>query len=438
MDRRKSKLKMNLNGVKVPHHKNTMNCETVSMPVPATVTIPLLQHMGAPCTPVVKLKDEVKVGQLLAQAGPGLSVPIHSSVSGTVVRIEDFINPGGVRTQSIVINTDGLQTVDESVKPPVVEDHASFVEAVRNSGLVGLGGAGFPTFIKLNPKNLEEVDTLVINGAECEPYITADNREFLENGKNVVKGIELVCRYLAIDHVFIGIEDNKPEAIAKMKELIKDRFGWKVVALKSKYPQGAEKVLIYETTGKVVKEGQLPADQGVIVMNVSSVAFVASYMETGMPLVSKRLTVDGSAVAEPKNVLAPIGAHYGDVIEFCGGYKAAPKMILMGGPMMGIAVPNDDYPVVKNNNAILAFAEEDTLLRDENPCIRCSRCVNACPVLLMPAAIDKAVLARDLDTLAELKVNLCIECGCCSYVCPAGRYLTLRNKMAKKMLREKK
>jgi len=438
MDRRKSKLKMNLNGVKVPHHKNTMNCETVSMPVPATVTIPLLQHMGAPCTPVVKLKDEVKVGQLLAQAGPGLSVPIHSSVSGTVVRIEDFINPGGVRTQSIVINTDGLQTVDESVKPPVVEDHASFVEAVRNSGLVGLGGAGFPTFIKLNPKNLEEVDTLVINGAECEPYITADNREFLENGKNVVKGIELVCRYLAIDHVFIGIEDNKPEAIAKMKELIKDRFGWKVVALKSKYPQGAEKVLIYETTGKVVKEGQLPADQGVIVMNVSSVAFVASYMETGMPLVSKRLTVDGSAVAEPKNVLAPIGAHYGDVIEFCGGYKAEPKMILMGGPMMGIAVPNDDYPVVKNNNAILAFAEEDTLLRDENPCIRCSRCVNACPVLLMPAAIDKAVLARDLDTLAELKVNLCIECGCCSYVCPAGRYLTLRNKMAKKMLREKK
>ncbi|MBQ3241561.1 MAG: electron transport complex subunit RsxC [Oscillospiraceae bacterium] len=438
MDRRKSKLKMNLNGVKVPHHKNTMNCETVSMPVPATVTIPLLQHMGAPCTPVVKLKDEVKVGQLLAQAGPGLSVPIHSSVSGTVVRIEDFINPGGVRTQSIVINTDGLQTVDESVKPPVVEDHASFVEAVRNSGLVGLGGAGFPTFIKLNPKNLEEVDTLVINGAECEPYITADNREFLENGKNVVKGIELVCRYLAIDHVFIGIEDNKPEAIAKMKELIKDRFGWKVVALKSKYPQGAEKVLIYETTGKVVKEGQLPADQGVIVMNVSSVAFVASYIETGMPLVSKRLTVDGSAVAEPKNVLAPIGAHYGDVIEFCGGYKAEPKMILMGGPMMGIAVPNDDYPVVKNNNAILAFAEEDTLLRDENPCIRCSRCVNACPVLLMPAAIDKAVLARDLDTLAELKVNLCIECGCCSYVCPAGRYLTLRNKMAKKMLREKK
>lgn len=431
-------MKMNLNGVKVPHHKNTMNCETVSMPVPATVTIPLLQHMGAPCTPVVKLKDEVKVGQLLAQAGPGLSVPIHSSVSGTVVRIEDFINPGGVRTQSIVINTDGLQTVDESVKPPVVEDHASFVEAIRNSGLVGLGGAGFPTFIKLNPKNLEEVDTLVINGAECEPYITADNREFLENGKNVVKGIELVCRYLAIDHVFIGIEDNKPEAIAKMKELIKDRFGWKVVALKSKYPQGAEKVLIYETTGKVVKEGQLPADQGVIVMNVSSVAFVASYIETGMPLVSKRLTVDGSAVAEPKNVLAPIGAHYGDVIEFCGGYKAEPKMILMGGPMMGIAVPNDDYPVVKNNNAILAFAEEDTLLRDENPCIRCSRCVNACPVLLMPAAIDKAVLARDLDTLAELKVNLCIECGCCSYVCPAGRYLTLRNKMAKKMLREKK
>ena len=431
-------MKMNLNGVKVPHHKNTMNCETVSMPVPASVTIPLLQHMGAPCTPVVKLKDTVKVGQLIAEAGQGLSVPIYSSVSGTVARIEDFINPNGTRTQAIVINTDGLQTVDESVCPPEVEDYASFVEAVRKSGLVGLGGAGFPTYVKLSPKNLDDVDILVINGAECEPYITADNREFLENGEQVVKGIELVCRYLAMDKVFVGIEDNKPEAIAKMKELLKDRFGWKVVPLKAKYPQGAEKVLIYETTGKVVKEGKLPADEGVLVLNVSTVSAIASYIETGMPLVSRRLTVDGSAVAEPKNVLAPIGASYGDVIEFCGGYKAEPRMILMGGPMMGIAVPNDQYPVVKNNNAILAFAEEDALLREESPCIRCARCVNACPVLLMPAAIDKAVNAQDREALVELKVNLCIECGCCSYVCPAGRYLTLRNKMAKKMLREKK
>lgn len=431
-------MKMNLNGVKVPHHKNTMNCETVSMPVPASVTIPLLQHMGVPCTPVVKLKDTVKVGQLIAEAGQGLSVPIYSSVSGTVARIEDFINPNGTRTQAIVINTDGLQTVDESVCPPEVEDYASFVEAVRKSGLVGLGGAGFPTYVKLSPKNLDDVDILVINGAECEPYITADNREFLENGEQVVKGIELVCRYLAMDKVFVGIEDNKPEAIAKMKELLKDRFGWKVVPLKAKYPQGAEKVLIYETTGKVVKEGKLPADEGVLVLNVSTVSAIASYIETGMPLVSRRLTVDGSAVAEPKNVLAPIGASYGDVIEFCGGYKAEPRMILMGGPMMGIAVPNDQYPVVKNNNAILAFAEEDALLREESPCIRCARCVNACPVLLMPAAIDKAVNAQDREALVELKVNLCIECGCCSYVCPAGRYLTLRNKMAKKMLREKK
>ena len=431
-------MKMNLNGVKVPHHKNTMNCETVSMPVPASVTIPLLQHMGAPCTPVVKVKDEVKVGQLLADSDAFMSVPIHSSVSGTVTAIEDFINPNGVRTQTIVIACDGEQTVDESIAPPVVESREDFIAAIRKSGLVGLGGAGFPTFIKLNPKNLDEVDTLIINGAECEPFITADNREFLENGENVIKGIELVCKYLDLKNVIIGIEDNKKEAIGKMQQLVSGKEGYRVAVLKSKYPQGAEKVLIYETTGKVVKEGQLPADQGVIVMNVSSVAFVASYMETGMPLIQKRVTVDGSAVAKPQNVLVPIGAKFEDIIAFCGGYAKEPRMILMGGPMMGIAVPNDQYPVIKNNNAILAFAEEDALERLETPCIRCARCVGACPVHLMPAAIDKAVHGKNKEALASLKVNLCIECGCCAYVCPANRYLVLYNRMGKQMLREKK
>ena len=250
------KLKMNLNGVKVPHHKNTMNCETVSMPVPASVTIPLLQHMGAPCTPVVKVKDEVKVGQLLADSDAFMSVPIHSSVSGTVTAIEDFINPNGVRTQTIVIACDGEQTVDESIAPPVVENREDFIAAIRKSGLVGLGGAGFPTFIKLNPKNLDEVDTLIINGAECEPFITADNREFLENGENVIKGIELVCKYLGLKNVIIGIEDNKKEAIGKMQQLVSGKEGYRVAVLKSKYPQGAEKVLIYETTGKVVIMGR--------------------------------------------------------------------------------------------------------------------------------------------------------------------------------------
>lgn len=191
-------MKMNLNGVKVPHHKNTMNCETVSMPVPASVTIPLLQHMGTPCTPAVKVKDEVKVGRLLADSDAFMSVPIHSSVSGTVTAIEDFIDSNGVRTQAIVIACDGKQTVDESVEPPVVKNREDFLAAIRKSGLVGLGGAGFPTFIKLNPKNLDEVDTLIINGAECEPFITSDNREFLENGENVIKGIELVTKYLGI------------------------------------------------------------------------------------------------------------------------------------------------------------------------------------------------------------------------------------------------
>lgn len=436
-DRRKFKLKKNLNGVKVPHHKNTMNCETVSMPVPASVTIPLLQHMGTPCTPTVKVKDEVKVGQLLADSDAFMSVPIHSSVSGTVTAIEDFINPNGVRTQAIVIATDGLQTVDESVKPPVVNDREGFIAAIRNAGLVGLGGAGFPTFIKLNPKNLDEVDTLIINGAECEPYITADNQEFLENGETVVEGIELVKKFLGISNVIIGIEDNKKDAIVKMQQLTQGKEGYRVAILQAKYPQGAEKVLIHETTGKVVKEGQLPADQGVIVLNVSTAAYIATYLKTGMPLVQKRITVDGSAVTQPKNVMVPVGTKFEDLIAFCGGYKKEPRLILMGGPMMGIAVPNDQYPVIKNNNAVLAFGEEDALEALETPCIRCARCIGACPVFLMPAAIDKAVHGNNLEALASLKVNLCIECGCCAYVCPANRYLVLYNRMGKQMLKEK-
>lgn len=271
-------MKMNLNGVKVPHHKNTMNCETVSMPVPASVTIPLLQHMGTPCTPAVKVKDEVKVGRLLADSDAFMSVPIHPACPERLRPLR-FYSCQCVRTQALSLLR-RKATVDESVEPPVVKNREDFLAAIRKSGLVGLGGAGFPTFIKLNPKNLDEVDTLIINGAECEPFITSDNREFLENGENVIKGIELVTKYLGIKNVIIGIEDNKKEAIDKMQQLILGKDGYQVAVLKSKYPQGAEKVLIYETTGKVVKEGSSQRIRRYR-HDVSSVAFVASYMKTG-------------------------------------------------------------------------------------------------------------------------------------------------------------
>ncbi len=424
-----------LSGVKVPHNKHTSACKTVDMPVPAHVVIPMSQHIGAPCTPMVAVGDLVKVGQKIADSDAFFSVPIHASVSGKVTAISDFRNPNGSVCPAITIESDGEQAVSEEVKVPEYSDFQGFIKAVRASGLVGLGGAAFPTFIKLNPKNLADVDTLIVNAAECEPYITADLRAILEDTDALISGIERVKKEMGLKKVIIGIEDNKPEAIELLKPLC--RGDMELYVLPAKYPKGGEKVLIYETTGKIVPEGGLPADVGVIVMNVSSLIALDTYFKTGMPLVSKRLTVDGDAVVEPKNVRVPLGAAYGDVIDFCGGYKEEPKEMLMGGPMMGIDVYDDTFPVLKNNNAILAFTEKGRSEKKESACIRCGRCVEACPFDLMPAAIDRAVQNENVDELASLKVNLCMECGCCAYVCPAGRPLVQTNRLGKALLKQK-
>ena len=428
-----------LNGVKVPHSKNTAEMETVKMPVPDKVVIPMKQHMGRECTPTVKLTDLVKVGQIIGDTDAFIGAPIHSSVSGKVTKIDEIIGTDGNLIKAMEITIDKLQEIDESVKVPEVTDLQSFAAAIRASGLVGLGGAVFPTHVKLMPKNLDEVTTLLVNGAECEPYITADNRAMLEDTDDIVEGIKLVKKYMNLSTVIIGIEDNKPQAIAKLQAAVADIGGASVKALKAQYPQGGEKVLIYECTGKIVPEGKLPSDVGCVVMNVSSIAFVAKYMRTGMPLITKRLTVDGDAIAEPKNVEVAIGTSFSDVIDFCGGFKTEPKKIIMGGPMMGFAVPTINYPVLKNNNAILAFsaAKAAEAEKPETPCIRCARCVNACPFSLMPAAIEKAYKAGNVDALKALKVNLCMECGCCAYVCPAKRNLVSVNRLAKKMIVER-
>ncbi|MCI8908929.1 MAG: electron transport complex subunit RsxC [Angelakisella sp.] len=427
-----------LNGVSVKHCKNTANSAAVRMPVPDKVVIPMIQHMGAPCEPLVKVKDTVTVGQLLGDTDAFLSAPIHSSVSGTVTAIEEFITPGGDKCKSVVITTDKLQTPCPDLAPPVVNSREDLIKAVRACGLVGLGGAGFPTHIKLNPKNLADVDTLVINGAECEPFITCDMRLMLERTASIVDGIKVVMKYLELTACVIGIESNKPEAIAAMTEAVSGMENVRVLTMKALYPRGAEKVIIYEATGRVVEEGKLPADAGVIAMNVATISKLADYLKTGMPLVEKMLTVDGGAVAEPKNIIAPIGTAIKDMIAFCGGYKSEPKKLLMGGPMMGISVYSDDFPLLKNNNAILAFDEAQCRPVKESACIRCGRCLRACPFDLAPAAMDKAYHMGNVDKLRELKVNLCMECGCCSYVCPAHRELAMYNKLGKRLLREAK
>lgn len=429
------KLVRSAEGAHVPHYKNTENCETVKMPVPKRVFVSMSQHIGAPAKACVKKGDVVAVGDVIGTAGGFISAPVHSPVSGKVFGLDEIRLSNG-KVQVVVIDTDGLQTVSEKVKAPEVTDHASFVQAIKDSGLVGLGGAGFPTGVKLDPQNLDEVDTLVINAAECEPFITADYREMMECGEDVVEGAKLVKQYLNLSKVIIGIEANKPQAIAKMTELTKGLEGFVVSTLPSVYPQGAEKVLIEQTTGKEVPKGALPAAVGCIVMNVASVGFVARYMKTGMPLVTKRVTVDGDAVAEAKNVEVVIGTPIKDIIEFCGGYSQEAGKIISGGPMMGQALTGDDIPVVKQNNAFLVFGKEKATLPDATACIRCARCVSACPMGLAPVEIALSLEVKDVEELKVLHTDLCMECGSCSFVCPAKRPVAQTMKEAKDFLRK--
>ena len=428
-------------GVHAPHRKNTAECETVIMPPPERILLAMSQHLGAPCTPAVKVGDSVEVGQLIGDSEQPLSAPIHSGISGKVTEIRELLLPGGLKTPAVVIESDGLQRVHPSVKPPVVSTCKEFLKAVRSSGLVGLGGAGFPAHIKLNPRNIDDIDTIIINAAECEPYITADYRECMENSWEILSGVQTVMEFLDASRVIIAVERNKPAAIAELKKIVRDssKPGREVIvkSLPARYPQGAEKVLIAACTGRRVPPGKLPSDVGCIVMNVSSVAFLSLYLKTGLPLVEKRLTVDGSAIAEPKNVRAIVGTPIRDIIDFCGGYKDPARKLLMGGPMMGLSLMDDSLPILKQNNAILAFTEEDARLPEESVCIRCGRCVAACPMRLIPPTISEAFKKGEIEMAEKLGVMSCMECGCCSFSCPAGRHIVQTMRMAKEAVKNK-
>ena len=428
-----------LNSVHVSHEKHTADCQTEIMPVPESVCISMSQHIGAPCKPLVKKGDYVKLGQPIGDTDAFVSAPIHPSVSGTVKEISTLPSVMGGEDQVIIIETDGKQEVWEEIKPPVINDMKDFIAAIRASGIVGLGGASFPTHIKLNPKNLDEVDTLIVNGAECEPFITSDHRLMLENTSFIIDGALAIMKYLDLKTCYIGVEDNKMNAIEKIREEIRNRGcedKMQVKVLRSSYPQGAERVLVYECTGKTLNAGVLPAELGVVLSNITTIAFIGQHLKTGRPLTSKRITVDGNAVAEPKNIIVPIGARIADVIQACGGYKAEPKKILMGGPMMGRSIFSDKFPIVKNNNAILVFDGKQAMIPEETGCIKCGMCTRACPFNLMPVLLSDAYEARDAERLANLRVMQCMECGSCSYVCPARRPLGFTNKMAKGFLKE--
>lgn len=425
-------------GVHLDHHKSTAETPTAFLPSPKKVILPLKQHIGAPCAPAVKVGDEVKVGTLIGSVTAPFCSPVYASVSGKVTRIGDVTLADGSSAPAVEIESDGQMTPAETT-PPVVSNGADLVEAVKASGLVGLGGAGFPTHIKLTLSPEKPIDTLIINCAECEPYITADHRECLEDSWDILNGIYAVKRTLGIHDAFIAVENNKPEVIAKLLEVAGDEFDphdhVHVVVLKSQYPQGAEKVIIKAVTGREVPASKLPADVGVLVMNVTSVAFISRYLKTGMPLVNKRITVDGGAVERPQNVMVPIGTPVADVLAFVG-LKSDPAKLILGGPMMGTALSSADVPVTKTTNAILAFNHKQAGLTHMGPCIRCGRCGQNCPMGLLPLAMAQAADRGETDELRRLSVMSCMECGTCVYNCPAGRKLVQSIRLGKKLLRD--
>lgn len=423
-----------LNSIRVPHNKNTQDSAVEKIPLPQSVKIPMCMNMGKPCTPTVKVKDTVAVGQKIGDCVAPFSVPVHSGVSGTVKAISDYLMSNGSMCKAVEIECDGLQTVSDTVKAPVINDRESFIKAVRESGMVGLGGAGFPTHIKLNPKN--KIDTLLLNGAECEPYITSDYRTMLEHPDEMLDGIRTVAKMLEIPNVIIGIENNKPEAVRILKEKTSDDSNINVMSLPSLYPHGGEKVLIYNCTGKIVEEGKLPSDYGIIVMNVSTAYALDVYFKTGMPLVSRTVTVDGDIVKKSGNYLVPVGTSIEYILDYAQCEKDKINKLITGGMMMGITIYDITQPVTKQNNAILAMNKTES--SEELPCIRCGRCMNACPLNLMPMELDKAYRKRDTEALNRYKLSLCMNCGCCTYVCPSKRKLAETNQLAKDFLRKQK
>ena len=426
-------------GVDIAHNKNTAEMSVVRIPAPPFVQIPMNQNIGAPCTPTVKAGDRVLVGQLIGDSDAYVSAPIYSSVSGTVREIKDVKLASGIVSKTVIIDSDGLMEEAEFT-PPAVTDTESFIKAVRASGRVGLGGAGFPAHVKLNLPQTAKIDMLIINAAECEPYITVDYRECLENGENILLGVEAVSKYLNTKDVIIAVENNKPKAIKVLAD-IADRDNdrgdkVKIMKLKSRYPQGAEKMIIQSATGRRIPPGKLPSDVGCVVMNVASIAFVGRYLATGKPLVSRSMTIDGSAIKNPMNVRVPIGTMMDYIIDYCGGFTEEPEKIVCGGPMMGMAVTGINYPVVKGYNAILAFKKGDLAQKKETDCIRCGRCAAACPLSLVPTNIERFAKTDDISKLKHSGAMVCMECGSCAYSCPAGKPLVQHMRLAKSILRE--
>lgn len=415
-----------------------MDCAIQCIDAEDVMVYPLSQHIGAPAKAVVAVGDRVLKGQLIAEAGGFISAPVFSSVSGTVKAIENRLVVNGNNDECIIIENDREnETVSDFGKDRSLDSLSAedIVDIIKKAGIVGLGGAGFPTGVKVSPKNANNIDTVIINGSECEPYLTSDYRLMLERNEEIIKGIKAVLKALPNAKAVIGIENNKPEAIKILDEKTSSEDKISVCPLKTKYPQGGERQLIYAITGRKINSKMLPADKGCIVLNTASCYAIYEAVYKNMPLIHKVMTITGEAVHSPCNVDVPLGVSHSYVLEKCGGAKDDVVKFISGGPMMGMAMSSLDVPVVKTSSSILAFSKDDVAALPQSACIHCGRCVKACPQILVPQMMAKAVRSQNMDRFDELGGMECIECGCCTYVCPAKIPLTQMFKLGKAELR---
>ena len=408
------------------------------LPPPVEVVIPMSMHFGAPCTPLVKKGDRVKVGQKIGEFR-GLGAPVHASVSGKVKAVEPRPYSMGGNMMSVIVENDFQDELSEEVHAPENPDALSveeMVEAVKNAGIVGMGGATFPTHVKISG-GIGKVDTVIINGAECEPYITGDHRTMLERPEEIIGGAEYLGKMFGVTNILIGVEDNKPDGIAAMNRVIEDlQSPVRVIPLRCRYPQGGEKQLCQALTGKQVPPGGLPANIGCAVFNINTTCAVYRAITQGMPVVKKIVTVSGSGVMEPKNIECPIGTPVSCLFDFCGGLRDNTYKLIMGGPMMGMAQYTADVPVGKGTGAMLAFCEDEEQTVEHPQCIRCGKCVAACPMHLEPLFMYQYASKNMMDKLEAAHIMDCMECGACAYACPARMHLTHMFKYGKQKLKE--